>query len=235
MESTIDVEVDNLDEASVVAETEFQVDPINGQEANSQDVYERVQEACMEIVPYIVQPEISKGMETKDEYKLYMDRGEDILQRTRMLSCFQCPPIPLCRLIPYAKVRGLRDDVSGLKAAFGKEGYVEEKGAFIISLWTCHREETWVTENIMAEWDPIWRERHEEFEAEISNREEYGMLSNRMFYVWEGNHRTVAWQAAIKERFSKTKNKHYRVLCTVIDPTRVPEIALLTCLQRMNL
>lgn len=55
----------------------------------------------------------------------------------------------------------------------------------------------------------------------------------KMFYVWEGNHRTVALQA-VKEMFSKSKEKHYRVLCTFIDPTKVFEIAFLTSLQRMN-
>ncbi|KAI5068628.1 hypothetical protein GOP47_0016973 [Adiantum capillus-veneris] len=50
----------------------------------------------------------------------------------------------------------------------------------------------------------------------------------------EGNHRTVAWIAAIREKFSTCKEKHCRVLCTIIDPTKVPEIALLSSLQRMN-
>ena len=62
------------------------------------------QEACMVIVPYIVQPEVGSMVDSSEENKIYIDRGEDILQKTRMISCFECPPIPLCRLIPHARV-----------------------------------------------------------------------------------------------------------------------------------
>ncbi|MCO5574614.1 hypothetical protein L7F22_028403 [Adiantum nelumboides] len=192
------------------------------------------QEACMHIVPYVVRPEVSACMDPGEENKIYMCRGEDILKCTRIFSCFDCPPIPFCRFIPYAKVRGLRDDVTGLKAAFSKEGYLAEKGAFIASMWTRKREETLLTEDIMKDWDPIWIEINNDFEQELSKREDLQSLSNRMLYVWEGNHRTVAWTRAIKEKFSLEREKYCRVLCTIIDLTKVSEIALLSGLQRMN-
>ncbi|KAI5061498.1 hypothetical protein GOP47_0024003, partial [Adiantum capillus-veneris] len=128
------------------------------------DEYLAPQEACLQIVPY-VRDEVVVDTETVDKHKLYMHRGQGILQCTWMFSCFDCPPIPFCRLIPYARVRGLRDDVSGLKSAFAKERYMKEKRAFIVSIWNCKKEESYVT---------------------------------------------------------------------VIDPTQVPEIAVLSSLQRMN-
>ncbi|MCO5559407.1 hypothetical protein L7F22_013006 [Adiantum nelumboides] len=109
------------------------------------------EETSLAIVPYIVQPEIPLGFDTRSEDTLYMDCGEDILKKTRLFSCFECPLIPLCKLIPYAKVRGLRDDVSGLKTTFGKEGYVQEKGAFIVSIWTCDQEENLICDAIMVQ------------------------------------------------------------------------------------
>lgn len=224
------------------------------------------QEASLQIVPYVVLPEVPTCIETGEENKLYMHRGEDILQCTRIFSCFKCPPIPLCRFIPYAKVRGLRDDVTDLKTAFAKEGYMPEKGAFIASIWTCKREETILTganyflsilsiflhtkycpfkkkfvvlciclDDIMLDWDPLWIDINKEYEQELSLRPELAILSNKMYYIWEGNHRNVAWRATIKEKFSMVREKHCRVLCTIIDPTKVPEIALLSSLQRMNL
>lgn len=90
-------------------------------------------------------------------------------------------------------------------------------------------------DEIMEDWDPLWKEINIEFEEELALRPELECLSNKMFYVWEGNHRTVAWRAAIKEKFSLVRKKHCRVLCTIIDPTKVSEIALLSGLQRMNL
>lgn len=131
-------------------------------------------------------------------------------------------------------MRGLRDDVSGLKSSFGKEGYVAEKGAFIISIWNYAREEILVSEKYVQEWDAIWKEVNDEFERDVGSNPRLAALSNRMFFVWDGNHRLCAWQSAIKERFSRTREKHQRILCTVIDPCSVSEIALLSTLQRMN-
>lgn len=76
---------------------------------------------------------------------------------------------------------------------------------------------------------------NDEFEKELESDPKLSSLCGHMFFVWEGNHRTVAWTQAIKEKFSTSKEKHSRVLCTIIDPTKVPEIALLSSLQRMNL
>ncbi|MCO5554592.1 hypothetical protein L7F22_008123 [Adiantum nelumboides] len=116
------------------------------------------QEASLMIVPYVVRPEVPSVEPSNEENKIYMDMGEDILQKTRMFSCHHCPPIPLCRLIPYARVRGLRDDLSGLKIAFSREGYVAEKGAFTVSIWTRDKEVSIVDESVQRDWDPIWHE-----------------------------------------------------------------------------
>ncbi|KAI5077135.1 hypothetical protein GOP47_0006959 [Adiantum capillus-veneris] len=105
------------------------------------------QEAALELVPFHIAPEVASSADFEDDSHLHMDRGEDILKTTRVFSCFECPLVPLCRLIPYARVRGLRSDVSGLKAAFAREGYIKEKGAFIVSLQTCQKEQTLLTGN----------------------------------------------------------------------------------------
>ena len=86
----------------------------------------------------------------------------------------------------------------------------------------------------METWDPIWRQINQEFEDELVLLPHLASLSMKMFYVWEGNHRLIAWKCAIRDMFPDNKEKHYRVLCTIIDPKRVSEIALLTSLQRMN-
>lgn len=103
------------------------------------------EEKNLQIVPSQIRDEVSAAAEPTDESNAFMHRGADILASTRMFSCFECPPIPLCRLFPYARVRGLRNDLSGLKSAFAKEGYMQEKGSFIVSLWTCQKEEKMVT------------------------------------------------------------------------------------------
>ncbi|KAI5054805.1 hypothetical protein GOP47_0029950 [Adiantum capillus-veneris] len=110
----------------------------------------------------------------------------------------------------------------------------EEQNIYMHRVWTCKKENSIVTDDIKKKWDPLWREINEEFESELKGQSRFAELSDHMFYVWEGNHRTLAWTEAIKEKFSTSKEKHCRVLCTIIDPTKVPEIALLSSLQRMN-
>ncbi|MCO5556645.1 hypothetical protein L7F22_010196 [Adiantum nelumboides] len=126
------------------------------------------------------------------------------------------------------------NEEEGLKVAFGKEGYVPEKGVFIVSICTYLGETTLVDEGIMNKWDPLWIEINKEFEEQISSNPILGILANHMFYVWEGNHRTVAWMDAIQERFFDRKEKHVCVLSTIIDPRKVSKISLLSCFQRMN-
>ncbi|MCO5582296.1 hypothetical protein L7F22_036188 [Adiantum nelumboides] len=193
------------------------------------------EENNLQIIPWNIQEEVRAPTDLEDEQKLFMHRGADILSACQVFSCFDCPLISLCRLTPYAKVRGLSDDVSGLKAAFGKEGYMQEKGAFIVSLWNCHKEKILISNDIKNKWDVIWKDINDEFEQELSKSVQLKDLSNHMFYVWDGNRRTVAWMEAIQEKFSNSKEKHCRVLCTVIDPTKVSEIAIFSILQRMNL
>lgn len=174
----------------------------------------------LQITPYVVRSEAIQAQDVNDESSMNVSGGEDILSKTRILSCYDCPAIPLCRLLPYAKVRGLRDDLSGLKTGFGKEGYVPEKGVFIVSLCTYLGETKLVDDAILGGWDPLWVEINKEFEQELSLDPFLQKMSNHMFYVWEGNHQTVAWMQAIQERFLHRKEKHVCVLSTIISTLR---------------
>ncbi|KAI5064953.1 hypothetical protein GOP47_0019648 [Adiantum capillus-veneris] len=123
------------------------------------------------------------------------------------------------------------------KSADGTSGKREKRGRPLHSHQMISQEGSFGShwkDEIKANWDPFWIEVNEEFESELRKDTRLKDLSNQMFYVWEGNHRTVAWIAAIREKFSTCKEKHCRVLCTIIDPTKVPEIALLSSLQWMN-
>ncbi|MCO5584226.1 hypothetical protein L7F22_038150 [Adiantum nelumboides] len=164
------------------------------------------EESNLQIVPWNFQEEVGASKDSEDEKKIFMHKEADILYACRVLSYFDCPPIPLCRLIPYARVKGLRDDVSGLKAAFGKEGYIQEKGAFIVFLWNCQKEKILILDKIINKWDAIWKDINDEFEQELSKPMQLKDMSNHMFYVWEGNHWIVAWMDAIQERIDLYNN-----------------------------
>ena len=44
----------------------------------------------------------------------------------------------------------------------------------------------------MNEWDEIWKQKNEEFEVYLT---EHGLhaFKNKMFHIWDGNHRFKAW------------------------------------------
>ena len=56
----------------------------------------------------------------------------------------------------------------------------------------------------------------QEFESEIKGKKSLSFLSNKMFYAWEGNHRTVAWMELISEKYSQAKSWHIRVVQSLI-------------------
>lgn len=158
----------------------------------------------------------------------------DVIEHCRVLRADRCPRIPLCKLLPHAKVRGLQKDASSLKIAFSSENYLPEKENFVVSTCLCNGEETLVTDSIRASWDSMWLDIDLEFEKEVSFKTELKFMSKKMFFVWEGNHRTKAWMEVITELFKEDKSRYVKVMCTLIDPRKVPEIALLASLKRMN-
>ncbi|KAI5059181.1 hypothetical protein GOP47_0025500 [Adiantum capillus-veneris] len=225
-EQVSSVSVTEMSECHGIEEEEFHSVDVDQGSMHEIDDTLAPEENELQIIPWEMQDEVTAAAEIDEEKNIFMHRGADVLQTTHMFSCFECTPIPLCRLIPYARVRGLRDDLDGIKTAFAREGYMQEKGAFIVSLWTFKRDQTIATDDIKEKWDPLWIEINEEYELELKSKPRFADLSDRMFYVWEGNHRTLAWTEDIKEKFSTSKERHCRVLCTIIDPTKVPEIAL---------
>ncbi|MCO5563306.1 hypothetical protein L7F22_016946 [Adiantum nelumboides] len=105
-----------------------------------------------------------------------------------------------------------------------------KKGAFIVSILKENGEENQVTDEVRASWSPLWQEVDSEFEKDLSGNSDWEFMRNKMFFVWERNYQTIAWSDCYKD----TKSRHIRVLCSLIDPTRVSKIALLASLQRGN-
>lgn len=145
------------------------------------------------------------------------------------------PLIPLCRCLVNERVRELRKDLSLLKKVFEEEGYLMMKGMFVLSINLPDGSTKDVDEDIMKTWDKNWQLINEEFEEEIASKDEWSMLSGKMFYVWEGNHRTASWLESIKEMYRNDKKKHVRVMAQFIVPNQQDEMRLIAALQRINM
>ncbi|MCO5552123.1 hypothetical protein L7F22_005633 [Adiantum nelumboides] len=135
----------------------------------------------------------------KAKMEMVISKGNDVIAQCRLLASNECSRIPLCRLIPYARVQGLRQDVGCLKIAFQYKNYVPEKGAFIVSILKENGEENQVSDEVRASWYPLWQEVDSQFEKDLSGNSNWEFMKHKMFFVWEGNHRTTAWMQVIIE------------------------------------
>ncbi|MCO5581150.1 hypothetical protein L7F22_035028 [Adiantum nelumboides] len=90
-------------------------------------------------------------------------------------------------------------------------------------------------DEIMSTWDKHWLTINEEFQTEIKGDSTWSCLSEKMFYVWEGNQRTASWMEVIKEVWSRDKERHVRIRSKFINPEPKHEVKLLAALQRFNL
>ena len=149
--------------------------------------------------------------------------------------CFQVSsPIPLCRMRPYPRVRGLRSDYSSLKDALEGETYCPKKGTFIVFVVSSKGESILVTPHIQQTWDIHWQTVDKEFEGDLKGKKNQAFLSSKMLFLWEGNHCTLAWMELISKKYKENKAWHFRVVSTVIDPSKLNEVTLLAGLLQMN-
>lgn len=179
-----------------------------------------------------------EGEEDQDEIipsSIEKPLGGDILEALAVHKGRAAPGIPLCRCLLNTRVRKLRTDLTTLKRAFDKENYVWTKGLFILSTTLPDGSSQDVTVEIKSKWDKHWITVNDEFEKEIEGDETWSFLSNKMFYVWEGNHRTASWMESIKEIWSNNKQCHIRVHAQFISPQPKDELKLIAALQRFNL
>lgn len=161
--------------------------------------------------------------------------GSDFLSRLALNPGILAPRIPLCRCRINERVRELRHDLSRLKSVLEKEGYMAMKGSLILSTNLPDGSTLDVDETITNTWDRHWQAINAEFEEELESKEEWSMLRGKMFFVWEGNHRTAAWMECINESFANNKGKHIRVQAEFIVPNEKDEQLLVATLQRINL
>jgi hypothetical protein len=110
-------------------------------------------------------------------------------------------------------------DVKKLQADF-IHGYRSGAAVFYVSLTNEYGEHIEVTEKERALWDDHWKTRNEEFEDYLLSDPELSFLSNKMFWVWDGNHRLNAWLDHIAMIHESDLDWHYRVRSILLDTSK---------------
>ena len=127
--------------------------------------------------------------------------------------------IPLCRMMPLPVVRPfLKNDVSQLATHFMMDGYMEGNGFFYVALQDNHGHTNDVTPTVLSKWSSEWKEVNEEFERKLLADDDLKIFSNKMFMVWDGNHRLQAWMPIIEQFHKHDINWHFCVEGVILDP-----------------
>ena len=119
----------------------------------------------------------------------------EILQNCQILQGGKVQmDVPLCRMISLQVVRlALAMDIEKMKADF-IHGYRPEAAVFYVSTTNIQGTERTVSDEDRRSWNAHWRRKNLEFEEFLSADPELHFPSNKMFYVYDGNHRLVAGQ-----------------------------------------
>ena len=88
------------------------------------------------------------------------------------------------------------------------DGYMEGNGFFYVALEDNHGHTNDVTPTVMAKWSMEWREVNDEFEKKLFADEDMKIFSDKMFMVWDGNHRLQAWMPIIEQFHTYDINWH---------------------------
>jgi hypothetical protein len=126
--------------------------------------------------------------------------------------------IPLCRLRCLPLVRPVNDvDVARLENEFVM-GYRDGDRAMYVSIYNNLDEVLHVSDDIKSSWSPLWQEANVEFDATLQRDPDLAIFVDKMFYVWEGNHRLTAWLRHINNHHPLDKDWHISADCIVVDP-----------------
>lgn len=127
--------------------------------------------------------------------------------------------VPLCRMLPMLEVRKpLKTDINKLMSEF-TSGYRRASACFYLSLKNFAMEEATVTDGHRATWSPLWRKEDEEFEARLRSDPRLEKYSDKFLYIWDGNHRHLAWMEAISTLHPNDPSFHLPVRSVMINAT----------------
>jgi hypothetical protein len=106
--------------------------------------------------------------------------------------------IPLCRMIHLPMVRPtLCCDVVKLMGAFCY-GYKPNSAAMYVSVTNDQGKNRLVSQEGVDQCNPCWVIENEAFEERLKSDPDLQCLSGSMFFVYDGNHRLLAWKEVIE-------------------------------------
>ena len=142
--------------------------------------------------------------------------------------------IPLTDDIVMTDVRQpLEIDIQKLKSEFTM-GYNRGGPVFYVALQNFSMEESVVMEAMRKEWSKLWQKEDKEFESVLNSSPYLKKFSNRMFYVWNRNHRLLAWYIFITSNQRSNPAFHVPVKAIVLKVEENNKKELLHAMTEWN-
>ena len=96
-----------------------------------------------------------------------------------------------------------------------------------------HGNPIYVTDAIRDSWDDIWKNENAAFEEECRADPDFAILVDKMFAVFDGNHRLYSWMQVTAEN-PFVRKYHPRVACTVFKGEKSSIIEIETTMHTVN-
>jgi hypothetical protein len=217
-----------IEDQGATTATNLKLDPLGTQ----LDECEPVKEPEIEPVLDVIEP--------LNDYELVLQHRRQRFNSIEVLKELEFPKggkaridVPLCRMKSLQVVRpALINDILKLQADF-VHGYWDGAAVFYISLKDEHGNGSFVTDTERQMWDPHWQQRDSEFESFLKADNELEFMSGRFLYVWDGNHRLLAWTDHIDKVHRGELDWHYKVWSITLQ-TRDSITDALTSMHDIN-
>ncbi|KAL3699727.1 hypothetical protein R1sor_017749 [Riccia sorocarpa] len=148
------------------------------------------------------------------------------------------PKIPLCRLVPFCRVRNYQTTshmTEALKRSFETHCYMEHGASFHVCPFDGSGKELFVTDADRQECDMLWKMESDAFDEECRKNPAYADLVGRKFATWDGNHRVITWmKVSLSPERTMRKAWHPRVRCVIICPPVQPYKQIEVAMHNLN-
>jgi hypothetical protein len=115
--------------------------------------------------------------------------------------------------------------MEGYYLSLGTKFYVQPRDANGVKLF--------VTDKIRKTWDPVWQEQDRMFEEECDANEHFVGLKERMFAIFDGNHRFHAW-SMVCSKYPDEVKYHPWVVCLILKGDQAFMVELEQAMHGVN-
>ena len=127
----------------------------------------------------------------------------------------------------------LKGDITKLEADFFN-GYRDGDRVFYLSATDSKGNSQFVDDEVRASWSPNWAQANAVFEIQLDADPSFTSYKNKMFFIWDGNHRFFAWKSYIDRLHTEDYERHVFVDSIILAPELDDIPSLLIAMHDIN-